>query len=115
MIVAQSRYWRAQARKGAQSLTLTVLRDALPAELEEVRDLRIDIPLEDWNRVVKYARADRKLLGGILLDFAKNKDRLAAAVGHDGLYLELQQVVADATVNLVKEERLSLGPVPKEA
>jgi len=94
---------------------LEVLRDALPTDLEEVRDLRIDVPLEDWNRVVKYARADRKLLGGILLDFAKNKDRLAAAIGHDGLYLELEQLIVDATVNLVRAERLSLGPaVPSE-
>ncbi len=110
MIVAQGRFWRAQVRKGTSTVTLGLLRDSLPAELEEIRDLRIDVPLEDWNRVIKYTRADRKLLGGILLDFAKNKDRLAAAIGHDGLYLELEQVVVDATVNLVQAELVSLTP-----
>ncbi len=112
MIVAQGRFWRAEVRKGGDSVTVAILRDSLPDELEEIRDLRIEIPYGDWNRVVKYARADRKLLGGILLDFAKNKDRLAAAIGHDGLYLELEQLVADATVNLVRAEILSLAPVP---
>ncbi len=110
MIVAQTRFWRAETRKGGSSVTVAILRDSLPDELEEIRDLRIEIPYGDWNRVVKYARADRKLLGGILLDFAKNKDRLAAAIGQDGLYLELEQLVADATVNLVRAEILSLTP-----
>ncbi len=114
MILSQGRFWRAQVRKGAKSVTLTILRDDLAPELEEVRDLRIDVPLADWNRVVKYARADRKLLGGILLDFAKHKDRLAAAIGHDGLYLELEKVLVDATVSLVQGERLGLAPPPED-
>ena len=99
-----------QVRKGSRSVTLAILREDLPLEVEEVRDLRIDVPLADWNRVVKYARADRKLLGGILLDFAKHKDRLAAAIGHDGLYLELASVLVDATVSLVQAELLELAP-----
>ncbi len=110
MIVAQGRYWRAQVRKGASNVSLSLLRESLPAELEEIRDLRIDVPFGDWSRVVKYARADRKLLGGILLDFAKNKDRLAAAIGDDGLYVELEQLVVDSTVNLVRAGLLSLAP-----
>ncbi|MCP3984922.1 MAG: hypothetical protein GY723_11070 [bacterium] len=114
MILAQGRFWRAQVRKGSQSVTLTILREDLPLEVEGVRDLRIDVPLKEWNRVVKYARADRKLLGGILLDFAKHKDRLAAAIGHDGLYLELEQLLVDVTVNLVHGGILGLSPVTED-
>ena len=114
MILAQGRFWRAQVHKGSKSVTLTILRDDLPLEVEEVRELRIDVPLADWNRVVKYTRADRKLLGGILLDFAKHKDRLAAAIGHDGLYLELETVLVDATVSLVQGETLGLAPITKD-
>jgi len=110
MIVARTRAWRAEIRKGARCVSLALSKDALPEELEEIRDLRIDVPLEDWGRVVKYARADRKLLGGILLGFTKNEDRLAAAIGHDGLYLELEQLVVDGTVHLVREGKLCLAP-----
>jgi hypothetical protein len=31
-------------------VTLSILRESLPPELEEVRDLRIHVP-EDWHRV----------------------------------------------------------------
>lgn len=114
MILAQGRFWRAQVLKGSESVTLTILRDDLPLEVEEVRELRIVVPLADWNRVLKYARADRKLLGGILLDFAKHKDRLAAAIGHDGLYMELEKVLVDASVSLVQAELLGLRPITRD-
>ncbi len=114
MILAQGRFWRAQVRKGSKSVSLTILRDDLPLEVEEVRELRIDVPFKDWNRVVRYARADRKLLGGILLDFAKHKDRLASAIGHDGLYLELEKLLVDVTVSLVQGEILGLVPITED-
>jgi hypothetical protein len=96
-------------------VTLAILRDSLPQELEEVRDLKIHVPFEDWHRVVKQIRSDRKLLGGILLDFARNKDHLSAAMASDRLFLGLQRVVQDTTASLVEEGVLALVPVPTEA
>ena len=115
MVLAQGRFWRASLRKGNVAVVLSVLRESLSPELEEVRDLKIEVPLEDWHRVVRQVRSDRKLLGGILLDFAKDKDHLALAVGSDRLYQALQRVVHDATVALVEEGALTLVPVPAEA
>ena len=115
MVLAQGRFWRASVRKGNAAVVLSILRESLPAELEEVRDLKIEVPLEDWRRVVRQVRSDRKLLGGILLDFAKNKDHLSVAVGSDRLYQALQRVVHDATVALVEEGVLALVPVVAEA
>jgi hypothetical protein len=54
------------------------------------------------------------LLGGVLLEFAKHKERVSAAVGSDRLYLELQRVITDATMALVEAETLMLTP-PKRA
>ena len=69
------------------------------------------LALEKWNRVVKHARSDRKLLGGIVLDFTKQKDQLSAAMGSDRLYVELQRVVLDATASLVESGSLKLVAV----
>jgi hypothetical protein len=115
MVLAQGRFWRASVRKGSAAVTLAILRESLPPELEEVRDLKIEVPFEDWYRVVKQIRSDRKLLGGILLDFAKNKDHLAVAVGSDRLFQSLQRVVHDATAALVEEGVMTLVPVAVEA
>ena len=114
-VLAQGRFWRASLGKGSDAVSLTILRDALPPELEEVRDLKIEVPLVDWYRVVRQIRSDRKLLGGILLDFAKNKDQLSEVVASDRLFLALQRVVRDATVTLVEEGVLTLVPVAGEA
>jgi hypothetical protein len=54
------------------------------------------------------------LLGGVLLEFAKHKERVSAAVGNDRLYLELQRVIMDATLALVETGALTLIP-PKQA
>ena len=115
MVLAQGRYWRASVRKGRAAVTLSILRKSLPAELEEVRALKIEVPFEDWHPVVRQIRSDRKLLGGILLDFAKNKDLLSAVVANDRLFLALQRVVHDATVALVEEGVLTLVPTAAEA
>ena len=111
MVLAQGRFWRASLMKGATAIALEVLRESLPEDLRELRDLRIEVPVERWNRVVKQLRTDRKLLGGILLDFAKHKDQVSAAVASDRLYNELQRVVLDATVSLVEGEELALAVV----
>ena len=115
MVLAQGRFWRASVRKGRSAVTLSILRESLPAELEEVRTLKIEVPFEDWHRVVKQIRSDRKLLGGILLDFAKNKDHLTVAVGSDRLFLGLQRVIQDATLALVEAGVLTLVPTAAHA
>ena len=86
-------------------------RETLPEELRELRELRVEIPLLKWNRVVKHARSDRKLLGGLLLDFAKRKDHVGVAVSNDRLFFELQRTLVDSTVSLVEAGTLSLGVV----
>lgn len=113
MLLAQGRYWRAtraRAGGGAGVVTLELRRTALPDELYELRDLRIAVPLEKWNRVVKLAHADRKLLGGLLLDFAREKDRVSTAVSSDRLLAELRRVILDATAVSVEEGLLVLTP-----
>ena len=62
-----------------------------------------------WTLVVKNVHSGRKLLGGLLLDFAKHKDRVSEAVGNDRLLAELQRVVVDATAALVEAEALVLA------
>jgi hypothetical protein len=114
MILAQGRFWRAEVKRGGEFILLSLLKDgvrgALPAEAaEELRDLRIEVPMDQWNRVVKHARSDRKLVGGILLDFARTKDALPAAIARDRLYHGLQDVVGEATTALVEEGLLVLG------
>jgi hypothetical protein len=108
MVLAQGRYWRVFHKKGSDVVAIEMLRDALPEDLRELRDLGIEVPLDKWNRVVKQVRMDRKLLGGILLDFAKDKDNVSAVMVSDRLYNELQRVVPDATIGLVESGSLAL-------
>jgi hypothetical protein len=54
-------------------------------------------------------QSDRKLLGGVLLDFAKHKERVSAAVGNDRLYLDMQRVILDATLSLIEAGALTLA------
>jgi hypothetical protein len=108
MLLAQGRLWRATLARD-DAVALGVLRDHLPAELQELRDLRIEVPLERWNLVVRNAMSDRKLLGGILLDFANAKDAVATAVASDRSFAELQRVVLEATTQLLEQGRLVLS------
>jgi hypothetical protein len=110
MLLAQGRYWRATLGKGRDSVVLEVARGSLPAELQELRDLSIEVPLLKWNRLVKILHADRKLVGGLLLDFAKSKERVGLAVGNDRLLAEYQRVVLDATAALIEAGLLVLEP-----
>jgi len=110
VLLAQGRYWRVKAERGAGSISLELRRSGLPEELQELRELVIEVPDAKWNLVVRHAFADRKLLGGLLLDFAKHKDRVSTAVGSDRLLAELRRVVLDATAAAVEERLLDLVP-----
>jgi hypothetical protein len=111
VLLAQGRFWKVSWVKASGSIVLAMHRDSLPEELRDLRELRIDVPLDKWNRVAKHVRSDRKLLGGILLDFAKHKDHVGVAVGNDRLFFELQRALVDSTVSLVETGTLSLSPV----
>ncbi len=108
MTLTQGRYWRASLVRS--SVVIEVLRSSLPDELASLRDLRFEVPLRAWNRLVKHVHSDRKLLGGLLLDFANNKDRVSAAIGSDRLLTEFQRIILDSTATLVGEEVLALSP-----
>ncbi len=110
MLLAQTRYWQASLRKGSEAVALTLLREGLPEDLHELKDLRIEVPFARWNGVLKRARSDRKLLGGLLLDYARNKDQLAIALADDRLYGELRGTVIEASAALVEEGVLALVP-----
>jgi len=89
---------------------LDIPKAALSEGGSELPELKIEVPLAKWGLVVKNVQSDRKLLGGILLEFAKHKERVSAAVANDRLYVELQRVVLDATLALVETGMLTLTP-----
>ena len=109
VLLSQGRYWKSSYTKTTRIIALSLQRDSMSEDLQDLRELRIEIPLATWNKVVKYVRADRKLLGGILLDFAKHKDQVGLAVSNDRLFFELQRTLVDSTVSLVETGTLSLG------
>ncbi len=111
MLLAQGRLWRVSRRKGADTIVVSLLRGELSEEQRGLRDLRIEVPLDKWNRVVKHVRSDRKLLGGVMLDFANEKDSLAAALGNDRLFGELQRVLLEASASLVESGALVMTVV----
>ena len=111
MLLARGRFWNVALSKSEDIVVLSLLRDDLPEDLRELRELKIEVPLGSWNRVLKQARTDRKLLGGIMLDFTKQKDQLSVAVGSDRLFSELQNLVLDATASLVELAALTLTVV----
>jgi hypothetical protein len=90
--------------RGPGTVALEILKASLPEDLYELRDMKIEVPLGKWNLAVKHVHSDRKLLGGLLLDFANNKERVSAAVGNDRLLAELRRVLLEATIVLVEEE-----------
>jgi hypothetical protein len=111
VLLARGRFWNAALSKTEDAVVLSLLRDTLPEEYRELREMKIEVPLESWNRLQKHSRTDRKLLGGIMLDFTKHKDQLSVAVGSDRLFSELQSVVNDATLSLVENAVLTLAQV----
>jgi len=86
-----------------------VLKGSLPEEIYELRDFRIEVPLQKWTRVVRNVNSDRKLLGGLLLDFARQKEKVSGVVTSDRLLAEFRRVVLDATVALVEAEAIELS------
>ena len=108
-MLARGRFWRAELLKGNEEVGLVLERETLPRELEELGDFRIEVPLGDWRRVVHLLRGDRKLLGGLLLDFARQKDRLSAVIASDRLYLGLVEILGEATLALIESGTLELG------
>jgi len=107
VILASGRFWSASLAR--ESVSLAIRKAALPEDLQEVRELRFDVPLVKWNRLVKNLNSDRKLLGGLLLDFAKHKDRVSLVAANDRLLGEFRRAVLDATVTLVEEGILVLS------
>lgn len=111
MLLAQNRYWRVTRGKAAAEVVVSLEKEELPEEWREFKDFRLEIPVDRWNRVVKHVRTDRKLLGGIVLEFAKQEKQLPAVLSHDRLFGELQRVVQDATSTLVETGALTLTVV----
>jgi hypothetical protein len=107
-MLARGRLWLAELPKGGTSVAITLERDAAPRELGEQAEFRIEVPLREWRRLLRLLHADRKLLGGLLLDFARQKDRLSAVIGSDRLYLGLVEILAEATLALIERDALEL-------
>jgi len=110
MLLARGTIWRAGWIKSTGMIALDIAKGAMNASSSELRELKIEIPLAKWSLVVKNVQSDRKLLGGVLLEFAKHKERVSAAVGNDRMYLELRRVIVDATLALVEAGALTLAP-----
>jgi hypothetical protein len=110
MLLAQGRYCRVSLTRKGGAVALALDREELPEDLQEVKDLRMEVPLDRWNSVVKHIDSSRKLLGGILLDHASPKEHVARVIASDRLLAELQRVVRDATVALVEAGALVLVP-----
>ena len=108
MLLAQGRLWRATWIKNSDSVGLETIKSPLAEGSPEFRELRVEVPIKKWSLVVKNVHSDRKLLGGVLLDYAKHKDRVSEAVGNDRLFIELQRVIIDATLALLEAEKLAL-------
>jgi hypothetical protein len=113
MRLARGRHWSVALGRKRASIELT-LAD-LPAELGELEGFEVELPLSRWSAVVRNVDSDRKLLGGVLLDGATAKDRVAKVVASDLLLSELQRVVRDATVALVEAGAAVVAPAEEES
>ena len=107
-MLAQGRFWRASLSKGAGNVVLEIFKASLVEDLYALKDMKIEVPVGKWNLAVKHVHSDRKLLGGLLLDFANNKERVSAAVGNDRLLAEVRRVLLEATIVLVEEEIVAI-------
>jgi hypothetical protein len=112
VLLAQTRSIRATLARKRSSVTLA-LAD-LPGELADLDGFEVEVPLTRWTAVVRNAERDRKLLGGVLQEGAREKDRVVRVVGSDLVLSELQRVVRDATVALVEAGVLVLAPAEEE-
>lgn len=106
VLLAQGRFWHVRLVRRCVVIAL-----AREAQSEGLPGLEVEVPVDRWNRVVKYVLSDRKLIGGILLDFARHKDHVATVISQDRLFFELQRVVLEATATLVENSILALVAV----
>ena len=111
MLLSQNRNWRVTRAKTASEIVISLEKEELPEDWRDFKDFRLEIPVDRWNRVVKHVRTDRKLFGGVVLEFANQEEQLPAVLGQDRLYGELQRVVQDATSSLVESGALALTAV----
>ncbi len=111
MLLSQNRHWRVTRGKAAPGIVVCLEKEELPEDWRDFKDFRLEIPVDRWNRVVKHVRTDRKLFGGIVLEFTNQQDQLSAVLGHDRLYGDLQRVLQDATSMLVESGTLALAVV----
>ncbi len=111
MLLSQNRSWRITRGKSAAEIVVCLEKEELPEEWRDFKDFRLEIPVDRWNRVVKHVRNDRKLFGGVVLEFANQEEQLPAVLGHDRLVGDLQRVIQDATSMLVETGALALTVV----
>ncbi|MBW1845244.1 MAG: hypothetical protein JRE38_13020 [Deltaproteobacteria bacterium] len=111
MLLSQNRHWRVTRGKSAPEIVVCLEREELPEDWRDFKDFRLEIPVDRWNRVVKHVRTDRKLFGGVVLEFANQEDQLSVVLGHDRLFGDLQSVLQDATSMLVEIGALALTVV----
>lgn len=115
MLISQSRHWRSTRDKVVSEIVICLEKEEQPDEWRDFKDFRLEIPIDRWNRVVKHVRTDRKLFGGVVLEFANQQDQLSAVLSHDRLFGDLQRVVQDATSMLVETGALALAVVDLRA
>ena len=114
MLVAQGRFWNASLQRKARTVRIQLESERLPEDLAELRDFRVEIALERWQRLVRTVYSDRKLLGGVLLEAAHPEELLSRVIATDRLAIELQRIVVDATIALVEAEALEIAPASAE-
>ena len=112
MLLAAGRHWRITLARKRDSVLLAL--GHLPAELAELDGFEAEVPLARWNAVVRNVESDRKLLGGVLLDGATAKDRVARVIGSDPILSELQRAVRDATIALIESGTVVIAPGAEE-
>jgi hypothetical protein len=97
--------------KAATEVVVDLEKEDLPEDWRDFKDFRLEIPVDRWNRVVKHVRNDRKLFGGVVLEFANQEQQLSAVLSHDRLLGDLQRVIQDATSMLIESGALALSVV----
>ncbi len=111
VLLSQNRHWRVTRGKTASEVVVCLEKEELPEDWRNFKEFRLEIPVDRWNRVVKHVRSDRKLFGGVVLEFANQQDQLSAVLSQDRLFGDLQRVVQDATSTLVEMGALALTVV----
>jgi hypothetical protein len=111
MLLSQNRSWRVTRAKTATQVVVDLEKGDLPEDWRDFKDFRLEIPVDRWNRVVKHVRNDRKLFGGVVLEFANQEQQLSVVLNHDRLLGDLQNVIQDATSMLIESGALALTVV----